>query len=153
MKPEIVFGLESAAWPSLLVDAGGVMLRANVAATAAFGAAIGGGGAQLSSIWAPENGAAVEQFLAQWEKSPTSVMNLKFRTAFAGTVNYLTAICTFTRDGQKWFVLQLLPVATPIVPVATPAANLPLRRCRLQRRLQSPQRQKRKPQRKRVALC
>jgi CheY-like chemotaxis protein len=121
VKPEVVFGLESAAWPSLLVNAGGLMLRANTAATAAFGAALGGGGAHLSSVWAPENGAAVEPFLVQWEKSPTSVMNLKFRTAFAGTVNYLTAICTFTRDGQKWFVLQLLPVATPTSQVATPA--------------------------------
>jgi signal transduction histidine kinase len=123
MKPEVVFGLESSAWPSLLVNAGGLMLRANTSATAAFGAALGSGGAHLSSVWAPENGAAVEQFLAQWEQSPTSVMNLKFRTAFAGTVNYLTAICAFSRDGQKWFVLQLLPVATPSPAfAATPAA-------------------------------
>src|ERR1039457_1986310 len=56
-------------------------------------------------------------------------MNFNFRTAFAGTVTYLTAICAFSRDGQKWFVLQLLPVAAPspafAATSAVPAVAMP----------------------------
>ena len=33
MKPEIVFGLEGAAWPALLLNANCVVLRSNTAAT------------------------------------------------------------------------------------------------------------------------
>ena len=39
MKPEVVFGLESAAWPALLVSAGGAVLLTNAAAQKFFGLA------------------------------------------------------------------------------------------------------------------
>jgi len=42
MKPEIIFGLESAPWPALLVDGNGVVMRANSASTTAFGGALSG---------------------------------------------------------------------------------------------------------------
>ena len=42
MKPEVVFGLESASWPALLLNANSVVLRANTAAAATFGSALAG---------------------------------------------------------------------------------------------------------------
>jgi len=58
MKPEVVFGLESAGWPALLLNAGSVVLRANAVATATFGSALAGEAPGLSAIWSPENSGA-----------------------------------------------------------------------------------------------
>ena len=109
MKPEIVFGLESAAWPALLVDGNGVIMRANSAASAAFGAALSGEAPLLSAIWPAENGTTAVDFLTRWEQSPTPVVNLKFRAPNGPMVACTVSICTFAKDGRKWFVFQLLP--------------------------------------------
>ncbi len=113
MKPEIVFGLESAAWPALLVDGNGVIMRANTSAATAFGAVLSGEGPLLSAIWPPENGTTAVDFLTHWERSPTPVVNLKFRAPNGPMVACTVSICTFAKDGRKWFVLQLVPLATP----------------------------------------
>ena len=42
MKPEVVFGLENAAWPAVLVDAGGGVLLVNSLAKSVFGGAVAG---------------------------------------------------------------------------------------------------------------
>jgi hypothetical protein len=70
MKPEIVFGLERAAWPALLLNTSGVVLRANTAATNTFGAALAGESPLLSAVWSPENPEAPEDFFTRWEQSP-----------------------------------------------------------------------------------
>jgi signal transduction histidine kinase len=111
MKPEVVFGLESAAWPALLLNAGGAVLRTNTAATNTFGVALAGEAPPLSAIWSPENGQKPEEFFARWEKSPTVTADLKFRVANGATMKFTAAICTFNSEGRKWFVLQLLPAA------------------------------------------
>jgi len=111
MKPEAVFGLESAAWPALLLDAGGVVLRANTAATATFGNALAGEAPALSAIWSPENGGTPESFFTRWEQSPAPSATLKLRVAGGATTKFTAAICAFNRDGSKWYVLQLLPAA------------------------------------------
>jgi len=129
MKPEIVFGLESAAWPALLLNAGGAVLRANAAATGVFGAALAGDSPQLAAIWSPENGVAPEDFFALWEQTPTVTADLKFRATNGRTVPFTAVICTFNSEGRKWFVLQLLPAVAaatapapaPAVPAAAPA--------------------------------
>src|ERR1039457_6575173 len=108
MKPEVVFGLEGAAWPALLVNAGGVVLRANTAATGAFGAALAGESPPLSAIWSPENGGTAEEFFTRWGPSPTGTADLKFRIASGATIPFLAAICAFNSEGRKWFVMQLL---------------------------------------------
>jgi two-component system, cell cycle sensor histidine kinase and response regulator CckA len=113
MKPEVVFGLEGAAWPALLVSASGTILRANTAAANAFGPALSGESAQLSAIWSPENGGTDGNFLMLWEQAPTATADLKFRTAHGATTKFTVAICTFTKDNSKWFVLQLLPAVEP----------------------------------------
>jgi nitrogen-specific signal transduction histidine kinase len=121
MKAEIVFGLEGSAWPALLVDTKGVVLRANTAALNVFGSALSGDAALLSAIWPPENGMTAVDFLTHWEQSPKPVVNLKFRAPNGPMAACTVSICTLTKDGEKWFVLQLLPIVTP--PPAEPSAE------------------------------
>jgi signal transduction histidine kinase len=122
MKPEVVFGLEGAAWPALLLNANCVVLRANTAATKMFGEALAGEMPQLLAIWSPENRGMPEGFFARWEKSPTATADLKFRVANGTTVKFTAAVCIFYSEGQKWFVLQLLPAVEPVV---APAPEIP----------------------------
>jgi hypothetical protein len=70
MKPEIVFGLEGAAWPALLLNANCVVLRSNTAATDMFGEALAGEMPQLLAIWSPENGGMPEGFSRAGSKRP-----------------------------------------------------------------------------------
>jgi len=121
VKPEVVFGLEGAAWPALLLDANCTVLRANSAAMNVFGAAMSSGSPHLSAIWPAENGAAPDQFFARWQQSPSPTADLKFRTASGVTVKFTAAICVFGNDGQRWFVLQLLPAVEPVPVPAAPA--------------------------------
>ncbi|HLZ54109.1 MAG TPA: ATP-binding protein [Verrucomicrobiae bacterium] len=123
MKPEIVFGLESAAWPALLVDGNGVIMRANSSAAAAFGAVLTGEGPLLSAIWPAENGTTAVDFLTRWERSPTPVVNLKFRAPNGPMVACTVSICTFAKDGRKWFVFQLLPLTASPPSTNAPAAS------------------------------
>ena len=108
MKSDVAFALENAGWPALLVDGAGTICRANPAANSLFGAALDGESPRLSAVWAPENSSTADQFLAQWERSAAPTLLLKFRGKGGQTVGYLTSICAFTKDGQKYFVLQLL---------------------------------------------
>src|ERR1039458_739598 len=114
MKPEVGFGLETAAWAGVLLNPGGVVLRSNTGATNTFGAGVAGGSPQLSAIWSPENGRTPEEFLARWEQSPTVTADLKFRAANGATMKFTAAICAFNSEGRKWFVLQLLPAVVPV---------------------------------------
>ncbi|MGA2787897.1 MAG: ATP-binding protein [Verrucomicrobiota bacterium] len=128
MKPEVVFGLEGAAWPALLLNAGGAVLRSNTAGTNTFGVALASESPQLSAIWSPENGQKPEEFFARWEKAPTVTADLKFRVANGATMKFTTAICTFNSEGRKWYVLQLLPAvaaATGTAPEAAAGAHAP----------------------------
>ncbi len=108
MKLDEVFALENAGWPALLVNNAGTILRANQAAVKIFGPALEHGGTLLSSIWASENGSSAEQFIAQWERSPAASVPLKFRVKGSSN-SFLVSLCSFNKDGQKFFVFQLLP--------------------------------------------
>ncbi|MGH7952525.1 MAG: hypothetical protein ACREFE_11490, partial [Limisphaerales bacterium] len=51
---------------------------------------------------------------------------MKFRAANGAVIKFTAAICAFAKDGQKWFVLQLLPAIEPVVihtPAPTPATT------------------------------
>jgi two-component system cell cycle sensor histidine kinase/response regulator CckA len=125
MKPEVVFGLESAVWPALLVSASGSILRVNTAATNVFGTLLSGESPPLSAIWSPENGGTDGQFLMLWDQAPTTTADLKFRTS-GGVLKFTVAICTFNKDGGKWFVMQLLPAVEPApVPAEIPRPVAP----------------------------
>jgi signal transduction histidine kinase len=124
LKPEVVFGLETAAWPALLVSASGAILRANATALEIFGAALAGESPQLSAIWSPDNGGTEGQFLMLWEQAPTATADLKFRAASGATKNFTVAVSMFNKDANKWFVLQLLPEFEPaVVPANVPAVS------------------------------
>ncbi len=116
MKPEVVFGLENAGWPALLINAGGAVLLVNPAAKTVFGAALNGNPAQLSAIWAAENGGSAVDFLRRWEAQPVAQSPLKFKTPGGATLEFLVLACQFTGDGNKWFVLQFLPVPRVVEP-------------------------------------
>ncbi|MDD5138808.1 MAG: ATP-binding protein [Verrucomicrobiales bacterium] len=125
MKPDVFFGLESAAWPALLLDTRGRVQRANPAAAGVFGAAISSAAADLSAIWPAENGVPSDQFFTRWQQSPAPTVDLKLRTAAGGTVMFTAAVCPFVSEGQNWFVLQLLPFVKPAAapaPVPVPVA-------------------------------
>ena len=123
MKPEVVFGLENAAWPALLVNAGGAVLMFNGAAKTVFGVALDGNPAQLAAIWSPANRRAAADFLAQWEKSPALLVELKFRATGGLEKKFSTAIALLANEGSKWFVLQLLSL--PEIPVAAKPVETP----------------------------
>jgi CheY-like chemotaxis protein len=122
MKPDVVFGLEGAAWPALLLDTGCRVLRANSAATGVFGVAINSPATPLLSIWPEENGMAPDKFFAHWQKSLAPTVDLKFRTLTGELTIFTTAICRFVNDGQTWFVLQLLPFVDPLPMQMEPAS-------------------------------
>ena len=113
MKPEVVFVLENAGWPAVLVNAASTILRANQAAVKTFGSPLEGALPLLSAIWSPENGNTAEQFLAQWERAPSPSVSAKLRVKGGGTTTYAASVCSCTQDGQKLFLLQLLPEPAP----------------------------------------
>jgi two-component system, cell cycle sensor histidine kinase and response regulator CckA len=126
VSSEIVFGLESAAWPALLVDPRGIVVRANATAVSVFGQVLSAASPPLSSVW-PTGGETVDQFLARWGQNPIATAQMKFKVAGGTVTDFSTTICTFNKEGKKWFVLQLLPVTNgaataPAAPVAAPAA-------------------------------
>ena len=120
MKPEVVFGLENAAWPALLVNGGGAVLMFNPSASATFGPALAGNPAQLAAIWSAANECRAAEFMAQWEKAPVPLAELKFRTVDDAGKKFFTAIAMLASEGGKWFVLQLLPVLEPPAPPPPP---------------------------------
>ena len=116
MKPEVVFALENAAWPALLVNAGGAVLLANVAAKLVFGPALDGQPANLAAIWSPANGGTPAKFLAEWEQSPAPLVELKFRAAGGLEKKFSAAVALLANASGKWFVLQLLTLPEPPAP-------------------------------------
>src|SRR6185369_14954130 len=107
MKSEVVSLLESAGWPVLMVNSSGAIVRANPAAVKVFGSSLEGE-MPLSAIWASENGPMAEQFLLQWDNSPTPPGLLKFCIADRGGVRpFFTSIFPVTENQEKFFVLQL----------------------------------------------
>jgi signal transduction histidine kinase len=123
MKSDVAFALESAGWPALLVDGASTICHANPAAKSLFGAALAGEAPRLAAVWAPDNSSTAEQFLALWERSAAPTVPLKFRRKGGQSVEYLTSICAFTKDGQKYFVLQLLRESTAAAAEAKPAGG------------------------------
>jgi two-component system cell cycle sensor histidine kinase/response regulator CckA len=118
MKPDVVLGLENAAWPVLLVGADGAIRLANGAAKSFFGTALDGQPAQLSSIWSPENGGMAGDFLTLWRQAPKAVVELKFRPAGgAAAVKFITAISHLHEEGATSFLLQLFSTAGIMTPM------------------------------------
>ena len=134
MKPEVLFGLENAAWPALLVGGSGGVRLANAAAKQLFGPALAGDAPRFDAIWSADNGCAAEDFFLIWEGAPTVNTDLKFRAADGVAKNFSTVITPFPGSDERVFLLQLfspdslpLPAAkfTPPAPVVSAVAPPP----------------------------
>jgi signal transduction histidine kinase len=115
MKSELVFALENAAWPALLVDRSGVVRRANEAATGLFGAAMEESSTQFAAIWAPENETKAPLFLAQLERASATHFALKFKVKGGETREFSVCVCPVSRDDQKYFLFQFFPPAPSVM--------------------------------------
>lgn len=124
MKPEVVFGLENAAWPALLVTPAGEVMLANSSAKNLFGAALKDVPAPLASVWAQENGVNPAEFLVRWQSASRPTGVLKFRTGTGNLTAFNTAICPFSNDGKAYFVFQLMPLAPAAQSVPNPISEL-----------------------------
>ena len=124
MKTNLLFGLQSAAWPALLIEETGVVRRANDAAREIFGAVVQEDSSLLSAIWAAGNETTAQLFLVRPVSSPQT---LKLRLKNGETGNFLVHLCPGTRDGKKFFLFQFFRQsgtqgAVP-APVAVPTAS------------------------------
>jgi len=126
MKSDVVFALEEAEWPALLVDGSGVICHANKLAINLFGPALASGSAPLMGIWSPENKQRVEEFLATWEGGPATRIPVKFQTVAGVLVTYAASICAYGEGEQLRFLLQLFKENAAAAEVKSPAADASL---------------------------
>src|SRR5690349_19475194 len=112
MKSDVVFGIEKAVWPALLVDAAGKILHANPAAVKALGNEIGKGSTPLSKIWQAENELSPEKFLAQSEQSLAPASPIKLQGLDGVSRGFHAALLQVESEGQKCSLVQLMPVST-----------------------------------------
>ncbi len=112
MKSEVTFGWENAAWPALLVTAGGEILTVNAAAKSLFGTALNGNPPLLAAIWPSDSGVTAVDFFKRWEQAPLPTTSLKFNVSGGAAAVFSTAICPISHEGKNCFLLQLLPAAT-----------------------------------------
>jgi nitrogen-specific signal transduction histidine kinase len=109
IKSDVIFVLENASWPTLLVNGNsGIIIQANLAALQFFGPALEAEKPPFISVWSEANIATPELFFAQWENSPMNTAVLKF-TGKEGMRAFEAWVCCVMRDGQKFFLFQLLP--------------------------------------------
>ena len=116
MKSDLVFPLESAAWPALLLDGSGTVCRANRAAQTLFKPALDAAQPALSHIWSPQNNATAQQFLQKAETSPTAAVPLRFLREGGESILCLASLCAFGDNGHKYYVPQLLPAPSGLAP-------------------------------------
>ncbi len=111
----------------MLVNASCTILRANVAAVSTFGAPMASESPLLSAVWSPENSGTPEDFFKRWASSVKVTLDVKLRVSTGATMKFTAVICSFSREGSKLFVLQLLPeaVSAPAPAPAAPAAPAP----------------------------
>jgi signal transduction histidine kinase/ActR/RegA family two-component response regulator len=122
---EVPFALTNADWPALVVDKAGAIIRSNPVAARVFGAAARKG-APLGVIWAAENSAALETFLAEPAKEEGLPVQLR---AESGTIlPFHAQICPAAQS--KWVLLQFFkegPAVASAAPPAVPADAAPVK--------------------------
>ncbi|HEY3861917.1 MAG TPA: ATP-binding protein [Verrucomicrobiae bacterium] len=111
-KGSLPSGLSNAAWPVLLVDAKGIIRRANAAAARLFGAKAAGEGASVAALCAPENSSALSAGLANRQQASAP---LKFRLDSGALETFRLQCCA---GGEAGFVLAQFFKSEP--PAAAP---------------------------------
>lgn len=113
MKNEAFALLDPAAWPALLVDGGGRIVRANKQAAAVFGQVVVGEGPLLSAIWAPANAVRSDRFIADLARSPQANAEIKFLVKGGQVQNCATMVSSLMVEGQRLTLMQIPPSAGP----------------------------------------
>jgi signal transduction histidine kinase len=105
MRRETDFVFEKAAWPTMLLEAGGRICRANQAARRVFGIADDLPAASSTAILDDENTASVVHFLQQ--QTGVEASSLQLRLHDGQKTQFIAHVAKVVRDGQDYFVLQL----------------------------------------------
>jgi signal transduction histidine kinase/CheY-like chemotaxis protein len=105
MRRETDFVLEKAAWPTILLEAGGRICRANQAARRVFGLTDDLPATPLTALWDDENTASAAHFLQQQTGAETAP--LKLRLHGGQKSQFIAHVAKVVREGQDYFVLQL----------------------------------------------
>jgi signal transduction histidine kinase/ActR/RegA family two-component response regulator len=123
MNSNVVFALEEAEWPVLLVDASGVICHANKLAVILFGPQLASGSTPLMEIWSSDNSQSVEEFLATWEGAPAKRIPIKFQTVARALVSFAASICAYSQEDQLLFLLQLFRENAPAAEFKNPPSE------------------------------
>jgi signal transduction histidine kinase/CheY-like chemotaxis protein len=111
MKSDVIFDFENAAWPALLVDGAGEIVRANHAATNTFGAPLTADSAKLAALWSQDNCITIEKFLKDGAAALPPLTPLKLLLP-TGPKTFSALVGLHTRDERRFLLLQLLPDTT-----------------------------------------
>lgn len=118
---ELIFVLNNAEWPVLLLDGEAKICFRNPAAAAVFGVQPESGEPPLAEIWSPDNPFTPQSFLADWVHTSRGMTPLIFR-CLGGAESYLVTLCAFDFEDRSLYVLQLLPPPPPPPPSTPPPA-------------------------------
>lgn len=106
MRRETDFVLEKAPWPTMLLEAGGAICRANQAARRLFGFADGKPAfTAIASIWDEKNSSPPDKFLREQSEADNS--RVKLRLPQGATADFIAHVAKVARDEQEYFLLQL----------------------------------------------
>jgi signal transduction histidine kinase/CheY-like chemotaxis protein/PAS domain-containing protein len=105
MRRETDFVLEKAAWPTMLLEAGGGICRANQAARRLFGLTDDLPATALPAFWDDENTTSAVNFLQQQTEGETAPLKLRLHDGQKS--QFIAHVAKVARDGQEYFVLQL----------------------------------------------
>lgn len=114
MKSDVIFDFEDAVWPALLVDGGGVIVRANHAGINTFGALLTADSPKLAAVWAEDNCITVEKFLNDGAAALAPLTPLKMLLP-AGPKSFSGLTSVKVHDQKCFLLLQLLPDVTELV--------------------------------------
>ncbi|MEW6304006.1 MAG: ATP-binding protein [Verrucomicrobiota bacterium] len=106
MKSDFEFLLEQAGWPVLLVDAAGVIQRANAAARELFGPTLAERATRLETIWAKENETTFDQFQQKFQPPADQPLVVRFQTKTEPR-NFSCRVSWHTVEDRKYFLFQL----------------------------------------------
>lgn len=119
MKTDVSFDFASAAWPALLVDGAGDIVRANQAALNLLGPAVAADAAQLAPFWSADNCITCEKFLKDGETALAPLTPLKLQLP-AGTKVFSALVGLQLYEGKRRLLLQLLPDVAELGGAKTP---------------------------------
>jgi signal transduction histidine kinase len=125
MRRETDFVLEKAAWPTLLLESGGRICRANQVSRTVLALGDDSSRTTLSSVWDERNTASADKFLQ--EQNQESTTQIRVRLNNGQTAPFIAHVAKVARDGQDYFLLQLFkesggsfPEVAPAPPIAAP---------------------------------